>query len=425
MIDEHQPDLRHQSVDVHAYAAWLFDLDGVLTKTAEIHAAAWKRALDDFLDKEATRSGKTFAPFDPAGDYERYVDGEPRADGVRNFLAARDIELPEGTDDDPPEARTVKGVGNAKNKLVLELLDTEGVGVYDGAIALVRALRDQGTKVGVVSADENTEVALKAAGISELFDARIDDHVVKELHLAGKPAPDSYLQGAKALGADPKNAVVVDDALAGVAAGRAGHFGLVVGVDHHDHADDLRAHGADVVVTDLAELAGDGAASGRQSTSSGKARVGGLVTKAMSRHVVLVAAVTALGGLLFGYDTGVVSGALLFIHTSFGTVSSFDKELVTSLLLVGAVVGALGAGRVADKIGRRPTLMATAVVFIVGVLAAAFSPSLEVLIAMRFVIGLAVGSASEIVPLFIGEAAPPKLRGGLVASTSWPSPAAS
>jgi len=158
----------------------------------------------------------------------------------------------------------------------------------------------------------------------------------------------------------------------------------------------------------------DDATSTRQGRGSRKVLGGGSVTKAMSRHVVLVAAVTALGGLLFGYDTGVVSGALLFIHRSFGPVSSFDKELVVSLLLVGAVVGALGAGRIADKIGRRPTLLATAVVFMVGVLAAAFSPSLEVLIAMRFVIGLAVGSASEIVPLFIGEAAPPKLRGALV-----------
>jgi sugar porter (SP) family MFS transporter len=153
---------------------------------------------------------------------------------------------------------------------------------------------------------------------------------------------------------------------------------------------------------------------GAQDKGLRKGRAGGVVTKAMRRHVILVAAVTALGGLLFGYDTGVVSGALLFIHRAFGPVSSFDKELVVSVLLVGAVVGAFGAGRVADKIGRRPTLLITAVVFMVGVLAAAVSPSLEVLIAMRFVIGLAVGSASEIVPLFIGEAAPPKLRGALV-----------
>lgn len=254
------PDHRGHPVDISAYRAWLFDLDGVLTKTAEVHAAAWKQAFDEFLEKESSRSGKNLTPFDPVGDYERYVDGEPRADGVRNFLAARDIKLPEGNDDDPATARSVSGLGNRKNDLMLEVLATKGVAVYDGAVALVKVLRAEATPVAVVSASENTKAALDAAGIGELFDARIDGHVVKERHLAGKPAPDSYLEGAKALGVDPAQTVVVEDALAGVAAGRAGHFGLVVGVDHHDeadghdYADELRAHGADVVVADLATL---------------------------------------------------------------------------------------------------------------------------------------------------------------------------
>ena len=187
-------------MDIHAYQGWLFDLDGVLTKTAEVHASAWQQAFDGFLNEEAKRSGRTFAPFDPVRDYERYVDGEPRADGVRNFLAARGIKLPEGTDDDPPNAPTVNGVGNRKNALVLHLLDTQGVAVYDGAVRLVKVLRATGTPLAVVSASENTEAALDAAGIADLFDARIDGHVVKEHHLAGKPAPDSYLEGAKALG---------------------------------------------------------------------------------------------------------------------------------------------------------------------------------------------------------------------------------
>ena len=187
-------------MDIHAYQGWLFDLDGVLTKTAEVHASAWQQAFDGFLDEEAKRSGRTFAPFDPVRDYERYVDGEPRADGVRNFLAARGIKLPEGTDDDPPNAPTVNGVGNRKNALVLHLLDTQGVAVYDGAVRLVKVLRATGTPLAVVSASENTEAALDAAGIADLFDARIDGHVVKEHHLAGKPAPDSYLEGAKVLG---------------------------------------------------------------------------------------------------------------------------------------------------------------------------------------------------------------------------------
>ncbi len=245
---------RQEPVDIHAYAAWLFDLDGVLTKTAEVHAAAWQQAFDEFLEQESARTGVSFAPFDPAGDYQRYVDGEPRADGVRNFLAARNISLPEGTEHDRSDARTVTGLGNRKNDLVLQVLKTQGVASYPGAIRLVRALRAHGTPMAVVSASENTAAALAAAGIAELFDARIDGHVVKDRHLAGKPAPDSYLAGAEALGVDPSGAVVVEDALAGVEAGRAGHFGLVVGVDHHDHAEQLRNHGADVVVTDLADL---------------------------------------------------------------------------------------------------------------------------------------------------------------------------
>ena len=250
----------HPPVDVGAYDAWLFDLDGVLTKTAAVHAAAWKEAFDGFLQEEGARRGKPFAPFDPGADYERYVDGEPRADGVRNFLAARGISLPEGTDRDAADKRTVNGLGNRKNELLLKALKTSGVESYAGAVALVKVLRSQGTPTAVVSASENTAAALEAAGIAELFDARVDGHVVKERQLAGKPAPDSYLEGARLLGVDPARSVVVEDALAGVEAGRAGRFGLVVGVNHHDsvgghsYADQLHTHGADVVVTDLAEF---------------------------------------------------------------------------------------------------------------------------------------------------------------------------
>jgi beta-phosphoglucomutase family hydrolase len=265
------PDESHHRVDIHAYRAWLFDLDGVLTKTADVHAAAWKQAFDGFLGEEATRSGTAFAPFDLVSDYERYVDGELREDGVRNFLAARDIQLPEGTADDPPDARTVHGVGNRKNALVLQMLATQGVAVYDGAVRLVKVLRAAGTQTAVVSASENTEAALEAAGIAELFDARIDGRVVKERQLAGKPALDSYREAARVLGVDPGRAVVVEDALAGVEAGRAGHFGLVIGVDHHDHADELRAHGADAVVTDLAQLLSDDSAAPSSTSPSFRA----------------------------------------------------------------------------------------------------------------------------------------------------------
>ncbi len=260
MKDTNRPDRENARVDPGAYEAWLFDLDGVLTKTASVHAAAWKQAFDGFLVEEGALRGEDFTPFDPGADYQSYVDGEPRADGVRNFLASRGITIPEGTDGDAADARTVQGLGNRKNELLLHAFETHNIPPYDGAVALVKVLNSQGTRTAVVSASENTAAALEAAGIADLFDARVDGHVVKDRHLAGKPAPDSYLEAARLLGVDPARSVVVEDALAGVEAGRAGRFGLVVGVNHHDgagghdYADQLRAHGADVVVTDLAEL---------------------------------------------------------------------------------------------------------------------------------------------------------------------------
>ena len=248
------------SVDLGAYDAWLFDMDGVLTKTAAVHAAAWKQAFDEFLQREATRSATPFVPFDPESDYEKYVDGEPREDGVRNFLASRNIELPEGTGGDTRDSRSVKGLANRKNDLVLEVMQRDGVDAFEGAATLVGELRRRGVKVAVISASENTRAALDAAGILALFDAIVDGNVVKERHLAGKPAPDSFLEGARVLGIEPGRCVVLEDALAGVEAGRSGHFALVIGVDHHDtpgvhdYADELRAHGADVVVRSLVAL---------------------------------------------------------------------------------------------------------------------------------------------------------------------------
>jgi beta-phosphoglucomutase family hydrolase len=247
-------------VDLGAYGAWLFDMDGVLTKTAAVHAAAWRQAFDEFLRAEAQRNGTAFTPFDIEQDYEKYVDGEPRDDGVRNFLASRGITLLEGTDGDAADARSVKGLGNRKNDLVLEVMQRDGVAVFEGASALVEALRRRGVKVAVISASENTKAALGAAGILRLFDAIVDGVVVKERHLTGKPAPDSFLEGARVLGVAPEHCVVLEDALAGVEAGRSGHFALVIGVDHHDtsgehgYADELREHGADVVVSSLAAL---------------------------------------------------------------------------------------------------------------------------------------------------------------------------
>ena len=235
-------------------AACLFDMDGVVTKTAIVHAAAWKQMFDEFLRERADRAGQPLTPFDPVKDYDEYVDGKPRADGTRSFLASRGIELPEGSPDDPPDAQTVNGLGNRKNVLLLEMIRTQGVEAYEGSVRYVQAARDAGLRRAVVSSSANCEDVLVAAGIDDLFEARIDGVVARREHLHGKPAPDSFLAGAKALGLAPAEAAVFEDALAGVEAGRAGHFGYVVGVDRVGQAAALKAHGGDIVVEDLAEL---------------------------------------------------------------------------------------------------------------------------------------------------------------------------
>jgi HAD superfamily hydrolase (TIGR01509 family) len=210
--------------------------------------------FDEFLAARAAREGGTVQPFDLASDYPQYVDGKPRYDGVRSFLASRGITLAEGEPDDPPGRETVTGLGNRKNDLIRATLATEGVDVYEGSVALVRHLRAAGVKTAVVSSSRNAEAVLRAAGIADLFDDRIDGNVAKARQLAGKPSPDTFLAGAAALGVEPARAVVVEDAIAGVAAGRAGRFGLVIGVDREGRPEALRASGADIVVADLAEL---------------------------------------------------------------------------------------------------------------------------------------------------------------------------
>jgi beta-phosphoglucomutase family hydrolase len=234
--------------------ACLFDLDGVVTKTALVHAAAWKEMFDEFLRQHAEQTGTEFVPFDKVHEYDRYVDGKPRLDGTRSFLKARGIDLPEGSPDDPPTAQTVNGLSNRKNTLVLEMIDKHGVQVYDGSVRYINAVRAAGLRTAVVSSSANTVQVLQVAGLTGLFDARIDGVVAKERGLAGKPAPDTFLAGAQALGVTAAQATVFEDALAGVEAGRAGHFGLVIGVNRTGQADELAKHGADVVVDDLEEL---------------------------------------------------------------------------------------------------------------------------------------------------------------------------
>jgi beta-phosphoglucomutase family hydrolase len=234
--------------------ACLFDMDGVVTQTALVHAAAWKAMFDGFLRKWSEQTGQPFVPFDAVHDYDEYVDGKPRLDGTRSFLASRGIDLPEGSPDDPPGTPTIHGLSNQKNELVVEKIETDGVKVYDGTIEYIRRARAAGLRTAIVSSSANTAQVLAAAGIADLFDARIDGIIAQQRHLAGKPAPDTYLAAAEDLKVTPAQAAVYEDALAGVEAGRAGHFALVVGVDRVGQAEELHKHGADIVVKDLAEL---------------------------------------------------------------------------------------------------------------------------------------------------------------------------
>lgn len=236
-----------------AVRACLFDMDGVLTNTATVHAEAWKQTFDAYLRE---RLGPDAEPFDIERDYGPYVDGKKREDGVRDFLASRGIELPEGTPSDPPDADTVHGVGRRKNELVLRLIDERGVDVYPGSVRYVDAAIEAGLKVAVVSSSANTDRILAAAGLADRLPVRVDGVRIAAEGLAGKPAPDAFLRGAELLGEPPDAAAVFEDALAGVAAGRAGGFATTVGVDRHGNPEALREAGADVVVSDLEELIG-------------------------------------------------------------------------------------------------------------------------------------------------------------------------
>lgn len=239
-----------------AISACLFDLDGVLTRTAGLHAAAWKQTFDAFLRDRTAPGGGASVPFDAVADYGTYVDGRPRADGVRSFLASRGIELPEGSPGDLASADTVHGLGRRKNQLVQELMAQHGVAAYGGSVDFLEAVRKAGLGRAVVTSSENADAVLRAAGLQGAFDVEVDGALARELGLAGKPAPDAFLEAARRLGVAPRQAAVFEDALAGVASGRAGGFGLVVGVDRTGQAAELRASGADTVVADLAELIG-------------------------------------------------------------------------------------------------------------------------------------------------------------------------
>lgn len=243
-----------EHISLREFEAFLFDLDGVVTRTAKVHAAAWKRLFDDYLERRAREEGVAFVPFDPVIDYQEYVDGRPREAGVQSFLAARGISLPLGAPDDGPEVATLNGLGKRKDRYFAEALAQHGVEVDERNVSFVRDARARGVRTAIVSSSKNCAAVLDSAGLSHLFDVRVDGSDLRRLSLAGKPAPDMFLEAARQLKTPPSRAAVFEDAVVGVEAGRAGGFGHVVGIGRGDHADDLRAHGADIVVADLGEL---------------------------------------------------------------------------------------------------------------------------------------------------------------------------
>ena len=236
------------------YDAVLFDLDGVITDTANLHATCWKQMFDEYLQKHARQTGEAFRPFDVASDYLLYVDGKPRFDGVRDFLKSRGIELPEENPEDPTDVETVRGLGNRKNDLVNDAIAKVGVVPYGGSVRFIHRIRRDGFKIAVVTSSQNCTAVLKAAKLDDFFEVQVDANTIHVQRLAGKPAPDTFLMAAKLLGTEPIRTVVIEDAISGVQAGANGRFGLVIGIARKGNAEELKHHGAHLVVDDLAEL---------------------------------------------------------------------------------------------------------------------------------------------------------------------------
>jgi beta-phosphoglucomutase family hydrolase len=248
------PQPKSKRVNRDQYDAVLFDLDGVITNTATLHAWCWKQMFDEYLRKRAEQRAEAFRPFDLATDYRLYVDGKPRFDGVRDFLRSRDIHLPEGNLDDPANVETVHGLGNRKNDLVNRAIAEEGVKPYAGTVQFIHQLRQDGFKIAVVTSSQNCRAVLRAAKLDGFFEVRVDGNTIEAERLAGKPAPDTFLMAARLLGVEPARTVVIEDAISGVEAGSNGNFGLVIGVARKGNAEELKHHGAHLVVNDLGEL---------------------------------------------------------------------------------------------------------------------------------------------------------------------------
>jgi beta-phosphoglucomutase family hydrolase len=248
------PQPQSKCISHEQYDAVLFDLDGVITDTANLHARCWKKMFDEYLQKRAKQRGDAFRPFDIAADYRLYVDGKPRFDGVHDFLKSRGIELPEGSPEDPSEAETVCGLGNSKDDLVNDAIAEFGVEPYDGSVRFIRQLHRDGFKIAVVTSSQNCTAVLEAAKLDDFFKVRVDGNIILAEHLRGKPAPDTFLLAAQLLGVEPRRTVVLEDAISGVQAGSVGNFGLVIGIARKGDAEELKRHGAHLVVRDLDEL---------------------------------------------------------------------------------------------------------------------------------------------------------------------------
>lgn len=248
------PHINSKRINRDQYDAVLFDLDGVLTDTASLHAMCWKQTFDEYLLRRARQTGTAPRTFDITTDYRLHVDGKPRPDGVRDFLRSRGIELPEGDPEDPADAETVCGLGNRKDDLVNQAIAEVGVEPYEGSVQFIHRLCRDGFKIAVVTSSQNCEAVLSAAGLGEFFEVRVDGNTIQSQRLAGKPAPDTFLLAAKLLGAEPIRTIVIEDAISGVQAGAGGSFGLVIGIARKGNAEELKHHGAHLVVSDLGEL---------------------------------------------------------------------------------------------------------------------------------------------------------------------------
>jgi len=248
----------HQSksklINRDQYDSVLFDMDGVITDTASLHAACWKQLFDEFLERRAKLQSEEFCPFDIVTDYRLHVDGKPRFEGVRDFLKSRGIELPEGNAEDPVDVETVCGLGNRKNELVNHAIATKGVQAYNGSVQFIHLLHRNGYKLAVVTSSQNCASILKAVKLDKFFEVRVDGNTIHAQRLKGKPAPDTFLLAARLLGTEPIRTVVIEDAISGIQAGSAGKFGLVIGIARSGDADVLKRHGAHLVVRDLDEL---------------------------------------------------------------------------------------------------------------------------------------------------------------------------